>query len=141
MALCCKGCGQPVGSTWTTALGASWHPEHFVCGGCGLPVGQSFVPERGQPWHPACHQGAFTGCLSCSRGVLQSAAPSASGLPFCEECATTEVSRSKAENLFAVVHRWAEARGLDVRPRPPMRLVRRPGSLLRSNRSGPLLSS
>ena len=45
----CAGCDQPVTGTYTTALGKTWHPAHFVCAHCGQPFnGRSFYERNGQ---------------------------------------------------------------------------------------------
>ncbi|WP_169239663.1 LIM domain-containing protein [Candidatus Roseilinea sp. NK_OTU-006] len=31
----CKGCRQAIHSAYVTAVGATWHLEHFVCAACG----------------------------------------------------------------------------------------------------------
>jgi hypothetical protein len=52
----CKYCGQTVWSNYITALGASWHPEHFLCAGCGRPlVEREFQVVEGKPYHNACY--------------------------------------------------------------------------------------
>jgi LIM domain/Protein DA1 len=55
MALC-KYCGQTVWGNSVNALGASWHPEHFLCAGCGRPLLESeFQIVEGKPYHAACY--------------------------------------------------------------------------------------
>ena len=45
----CAGCGQPITSACTTALGKTWHPEHFVCAHCKRPFsGKSFFEHDGK---------------------------------------------------------------------------------------------
>lgn len=52
----CKGCGQPLYGSYLTALGAAWHPEHFVCVGCGRPIAEAqFYTHNGAPYHPECY--------------------------------------------------------------------------------------
>lgn len=52
----CKYCGQNVGGNYLNALGAYWHPEHFLCAGCGRPlVEQTFQVVDGKPYHDACY--------------------------------------------------------------------------------------
>ncbi len=51
----CNYCHQPIQGSVLTALGFTWHPEHFVCGVCGLPIAeQSFNAQDGKPYHSAC---------------------------------------------------------------------------------------
>lgn len=52
----CKGCGEPIGAAYITALGAPWHREHFRCVGCGRPInGDKFCERNGAPYHTQCH--------------------------------------------------------------------------------------
>jgi hypothetical protein len=47
----CAGCGQPITGTCTTALGKTWHPEHFVCAHCRRPfAGGRFRERDGRPY-------------------------------------------------------------------------------------------
>ncbi len=52
----CKGCGQPIYGRYITALGATWHPEHFVCAACKQPITDaSFNTHNGLPYHTQCY--------------------------------------------------------------------------------------
>lgn len=52
----CKYCGQQIRGQYVSALGASWHPEHFLCAGCGQPLGTGqFQIVQNQPYHSACY--------------------------------------------------------------------------------------
>ena len=52
----CKQCGQPIYGSYLDALGATWHPEHFVCAACGQPIDvSSFNVFEGKPYHPRCY--------------------------------------------------------------------------------------
>jgi hypothetical protein len=54
--LICKACGRPILGGYLNALGATWHPEHFVCAGCGKPITDtSFQDYQGAPYHDACY--------------------------------------------------------------------------------------
>jgi len=45
----CAACGQPIAGPVTTALGKTWHTEHFVCAEGRHPIhGQSFYEHEGQ---------------------------------------------------------------------------------------------
>lgn len=47
----CAGCGQPITGAYTTALGKTWHPEHFVCAHCRRPfAGSSFYERDGRAY-------------------------------------------------------------------------------------------
>lgn len=52
----CHACGQPIWGRYLSALGATWHPEHFLCAGCGRPVeDEQFQVVQGRPYHQACY--------------------------------------------------------------------------------------
>lgn len=52
----CHYCGQFVHGEYIVALGATWHPAHFLCAGCGRPLGhEGFVLSQDQPYHRACY--------------------------------------------------------------------------------------
>lgn len=54
--LICKQCGKPVAGAYVNALGAVWHPEHFVCAACHLPFGSSsYYVHENQAYHQACY--------------------------------------------------------------------------------------
>jgi hypothetical protein len=64
----CAGCKRPIFGSHFTALGQSWHPEHFVCGGCQLPISErSFLSHAQTPYHERCFKARFLPkCLMCS---------------------------------------------------------------------------
>jgi hypothetical protein len=42
----CASCGQIITDAYTTAMGKTWHPEHFVCAGGGEPIGKRHYFEK-----------------------------------------------------------------------------------------------
>lgn len=47
----CARCGQPIIGEYTTALGKTWHPSHFVCAHCGQTFdGRGFYERNGQAY-------------------------------------------------------------------------------------------
>ncbi len=67
--LICKQCGKPVHGGYVTALGAVWHPEHFVCAACNLPFdGASFNVHENKPYHSACYlEQVAPRCAACGK--------------------------------------------------------------------------
>lgn len=65
----CKGCGQPTGEAYITALGAAWHPEHFRCTVCGRPIRDTgFSQYQGKPCHVECYDRHFVPrCAYCAK--------------------------------------------------------------------------
>uniref|UniRef100_A0A8C8REB6 Leupaxin n=1 Tax=Pelusios castaneus TaxID=367368 RepID=A0A8C8REB6_9SAUR len=43
----CASCRKPIAGKMITALGKTWHPEHFTCTQCGREIGTSSFYERG----------------------------------------------------------------------------------------------
>ncbi len=47
----CAHCNQPLTGNYTTALGKTWHPSHFVCAQCGRPFdGGKFYERNGKAY-------------------------------------------------------------------------------------------
>ncbi|GAC1628585.1 MAG: hypothetical protein NVS4B7_17640 [Ktedonobacteraceae bacterium] len=67
--LICKGCGQPILGRYITALGASWHPEHFVCAACRQPISEtSFNIHEGAAYHAKCYLNRVASrCAYCGK--------------------------------------------------------------------------
>lgn len=55
-----------------TALGKSWHPEHFVCSVCSQPITEgSFNQRDGMPVCSPCYVSKFTDiCHGCNQPIL-----------------------------------------------------------------------
>ena len=55
-----------------TALGSTWHPDHFVCGACGLPIReQSFNEHNGKPYHITCFRDQVAPrCAYCGQPLI-----------------------------------------------------------------------
>ena len=83
----CKYCGQPIVGRYTTALGSTWHPEHFLCAGCGKSLGQgAFQLVDGKPYHPACYMlYQAPRCASCGQPIAGSYTEY-NGKPYHAEC-------------------------------------------------------
>ncbi len=65
----CAYCHQPIQGSVITALGATWHPEHFLCATCGLLItGASFNVQDGKPYHTACFYNSIAPrCAYCGQ--------------------------------------------------------------------------
>ncbi|XP_065511377.1 transforming growth factor beta-1-induced transcript 1 protein-like isoform X2 [Caloenas nicobarica] len=92
----CGGCRQPiVGKEVVTALGHTWHPQHFCCAHCGKPLGdQGFLEQDGRPFCPHDFSRLFSPrCLGCSGPVLAEFVAAMGGLWHprcfvCQECSS-----------------------------------------------------
>lgn len=67
----CKGCGQSINGYYITALGAAWHPEHFVCAACHQPLDRTqFNVLEGEPYHSECyHERVDPRCAYCHKPI------------------------------------------------------------------------
>jgi DNA-directed RNA polymerase subunit RPC12/RpoP len=67
----CKGCGQPISGSYITALGAAWHPEHFVCFACHRPIDDAqFNMHEGAPYHSECYLNRIAPrCAYCHKPI------------------------------------------------------------------------
>ncbi|HLI69825.1 MAG TPA: protein DA1 [Ktedonobacteraceae bacterium] len=83
----CHYCGQPVWGSYVTALGATWHPEHFLCARCGQPIYEStYQVSQGKPYHQACYLVSQAPCCAyCSQPISGSYVES-SGRAYHTEC-------------------------------------------------------
>jgi hypothetical protein len=83
----CAGCGQPITGQYITALGKTWHPEHFVCARCGKPFGSEGYYERdGKPYCRRDYDELFG--LRCAAGgelIGQQKYYMEGGKPYCEK--------------------------------------------------------
>lgn len=82
----CKKCNKPIYGSYITALGAYWHPEHFVCTSCNRPLGKNSIYEhQGMPYDSACYLELFgKRCAYCGK-PLNRWVQDAWGTIFCAE--------------------------------------------------------
>jgi len=83
----CAYCRQPIYGNKLSALGATWHPEHFVCGACGQPIRDaSFNVQDGKPYHAACFRDAVAPrCAYCGKPLTSGYLVDQWGTKFCKE--------------------------------------------------------
>lgn len=83
----CKRCGQALSGTYITALGATWHPEHFLCAGCKKPINTGgFVQHQGSPYHKECFgRGVAPHCAYCNKPLVGQYIVDHWGTQFCPE--------------------------------------------------------
>ncbi|XP_054270782.1 paxillin isoform X2 [Macrosteles quadrilineatus] len=69
---CCSACDKPIVGQVITALGKTWHPEHFVCTHCQQELGTRNFFERDA--HPYCepdyHNLFSPRCAYCNGPIL-----------------------------------------------------------------------
>ncbi len=83
----CKRCGQPIQGAFLSALGATWHPEHFVCAACNQPIRDTgFTVQDGLPYHTACYRDCLAPrCAYCGKPLVDEYLIDHWGTKFCKE--------------------------------------------------------
>ncbi|MEQ2214387.1 hypothetical protein XENOCAPTIV_004513 [Xenoophorus captivus] len=98
----CGACCKPIVGQVVTAMGRTWHPEHFVCTHCQEEIGsRNFFEREGQPYCEKDYHNLFSPrCYYCNGPIL-------------DECFTPFVNGSFFEHdgqPFCEVH-YHERRG------------------------------
>lgn len=73
----CNKCNQVITQKILTALGKSWHPEHFVCRECGAPIKDpTFNEKDGEPVCVACFTSKYSDvCFACKQPIREVSSP------------------------------------------------------------------
>jgi hypothetical protein len=68
----CAACSKPIVGQVITALGHTWHPEHFTCSHCNQELGtQNFFEREGRPYCEQDYHGLFSPkCGYCDGPIL-----------------------------------------------------------------------
>ncbi|XP_063907699.1 leupaxin isoform X1 [Zophobas morio] len=69
---CCSACDKPIVGQVITALGKTWHPEHFTCAHCTQELGtRNFFERDGKPYcEPDYHNLFSPRCAYCNGPIL-----------------------------------------------------------------------
>ncbi|XP_049786885.1 leupaxin isoform X2 [Schistocerca cancellata] len=69
---CCSACDKPIVGQVITALGKTWHPEHFTCTHCNQELGtRNFFERDGHPYcEPDYHNLFSPRCAYCNGPIL-----------------------------------------------------------------------
>ncbi|XP_068145532.1 leupaxin isoform X2 [Drosophila tropicalis] len=69
---CCNACEKPIVGQVITALGKTWHPEHFTCNHCQQELGtRNFFERDGFPYcEPDYHNLFSPRCAYCNGAIL-----------------------------------------------------------------------
>ncbi|CAH1154186.1 unnamed protein product [Phaedon cochleariae] len=69
---CCNACDKPIVGQVITALGKTWHPEHFTCAHCSQELGtRNFFEREGKPYcEPDYHNLFSPRCAYCNGPIL-----------------------------------------------------------------------
>ncbi|XP_078035803.1 paxillin isoform X6 [Augochlora pura] len=69
---CCSACEKPIVGQVITALGKTWHPEHFTCTHCNQELGtRNFFEREGQPYCESDYHNLFSPrCAYCNGPIL-----------------------------------------------------------------------
>lgn len=70
----CAACNKPIIGQVCTALGRTWHPEHFNCVACEIPLGtRNFFERDGKPYCEKDYHDTFAPrCAYCNGAILDS---------------------------------------------------------------------
>ncbi|XP_043924519.1 paxillin isoform X1 [Protopterus annectens] len=68
----CGACKKPIAGQVVTAMGRTWHPEHFVCTHCLEEIGsRNFFERDGQPYCEKDYHNLFSPrCYYCNGPIL-----------------------------------------------------------------------
>lgn len=68
----CESCQQEIFGPFVSAIGRSWHPEHFVCAGCGDSLqNQGFIEEGGKLYCEKDYNQFFAPhCDTCKQPIV-----------------------------------------------------------------------
>ncbi|XP_026678006.1 leupaxin isoform X2 [Diaphorina citri] len=69
---CCSSCDKPIVGQVITALGKTWHPEHFICTHCNQELGtRNFFERDSRPYcEPDYHNLFSPRCSYCNGPIL-----------------------------------------------------------------------
>ncbi|XP_015371717.1 PREDICTED: paxillin isoform X2 [Diuraphis noxia] len=69
---CCTACDKAIVGQVITALGKTWHPEHFTCNHCSQELGtRNFFEREGRPYcEPDYHNLFSPRCAYCNGPIL-----------------------------------------------------------------------
>lgn len=98
----CAGCSKPIIGQVCTALGRTWHPEHFTCVACEVPLGATNFFERdGQPFCERDYHEQFAPrCAYCNGAILDSCVTALDQTWHPEHFVCASCGRSFGENGF-----------------------------------------
>ncbi|XP_076340202.1 leupaxin-like isoform X2 [Tachypleus tridentatus] len=68
----CAACNKPIVGQVVTALGKTWHPEHFTCNHCNQELGtKNFFERDGEPYCETDYHNIFSPrCAYCNGPIL-----------------------------------------------------------------------
>jgi paxillin len=68
----CQACHKPIVGQVVTALGKTWHPEHFQCVHCGIELGtKNFFERDSEPYCETDYHNLFSPrCAYCNASIL-----------------------------------------------------------------------
>ncbi|KAK6626313.1 hypothetical protein RUM43_006624 [Polyplax serrata] len=69
----CNNCKQGIEGKIVSALGKTWHPEHFNCSNCKTPItGDRFNQDQGSPYCEECYANIFLKrCYKCNMPIKE----------------------------------------------------------------------
>ncbi|KAG0718107.1 Paxillin [Chionoecetes opilio] len=84
----CTACAKPIVGQVITALGKTWHPEHFTCTHCNQELGtKNFFEREGRPYCETDYHDLFSPrCAYCNGPILDSPSNTSSPHPPSSSC-------------------------------------------------------
>ncbi|NWY48550.1 LPXN protein, partial [Sylvia atricapilla] len=78
----CAACRKPIAGKVLTALGKTWHPEHFTCAGCGKELDKGpFFEQGGRAFCEEDYHQAFSPRCAYCAGPIREVSASRPGHP------------------------------------------------------------
>jgi len=70
--LLCHACQQPLTGPFVSAIGKTWHPDHFCCSSCKTSLqNQAFVEESNQLFCENCYNQYYAPkCAHCNNAII-----------------------------------------------------------------------
>ncbi|XP_026477289.1 transforming growth factor beta-1-induced transcript 1 protein-like [Ctenocephalides felis] len=72
-AISCDACHEVIHGKIVSALGKTWHPEHFKCDKCDKPIqGDTFNHHENKPWCQSCYtKHMLKSCHGCGKPITE----------------------------------------------------------------------
>ncbi|XP_066934184.1 LIM domain-binding protein 3-like isoform X3 [Clytia hemisphaerica] len=86
--LSCSACDQPLDGPFVSAIGKTWHPDHFCCSSCQMSLqNQAFVEENNKLFCEKCYNSYYAPkCAHCNNAII--GALHSQRDKICDECSS-----------------------------------------------------
>lgn len=99
---CCTACDKAIVGQVITALGKTWHPEHFTCTHCSQELGtRNFFERDGRPYcEPDYHNLFSPRCAYCNGPILDVRVVCSTRICRTDSCFLRESTRCLSSLIF-----------------------------------------